>query len=585
MNGETACMNKIDDQNRRPLPSSLRARECNLGCLLVLPPITMLLLSLVFPPVGLWWLAPVALTPLILAAGRERVPKIFWLYVWLTASIYYVINLNWLSGITGAGYIALSIYCGFYLALFFLLTHCLYRLKWMPLWLSAPIVFTALEYLRGHLFTGFPWYTLGVAFTGSAVVRQAAGIFGAAGLSFLAVLTAAVFPDVAGLIIAGAPCATRQYQIWAGALFTALLWGGVIGFGLLQLRHPPYRTGPRVAVLQQNIPQSLKASPSIAGQKKLFNSYYQLTLQAARRFHPNLIAWPETMVPGFLNPSWIAQSPAWYARGSGRRTLVLDQEFVRRLTALAKKYNTAVLVGSSAVRFNRHGRVAAMQNISVLFTPRRGEARHYYAKRHLVPFGEYIPFKKSAPWLHRILYYFTPYKHYGGHSLTPGTSWHHFVLNVGSKSYRFGTPICYEDAMARPAREFCRPHHGVKGADFLVVISNDGWYQSRAELLQHLQLDQLRAVENRVSIARCVNGGYCGFVSPSGRVIRLVSRNGHHAFVSGVAAANLPIDRRITIFARGGYLFSPLTLVAAGLLLALRVTNSVIGRQKRRAAV
>ena len=573
-------MNEVDVQTKVGKSSLLSPDAWRA---LGLPLLSMLMLSLVFPTVSFWWLTPVALTPLIMAARQPHITKKYLLYIWLVASVYYVVNLYWLSGITIPGYIALSIYCGFFLAVFFLLTHLLARINWLPIWISAPIIFTSLEYLRGHLFTGFPWFTLGVAFTGSLVVLQAVSIFGAAGLSFLAVMTAAVLADVISSMTDRRFSERRKWP-WTGVALMVLLWGAVIEYGIVQLHHPPFHPGPRVAVLQQNIPQSIKSSHSIRSQKRLFDSYFQLSLKAAR-LHPNLIAWPETMVPGFLNPSWLAQSPAWYARGHGRRMLMMDQQFARRLTAFARTYNTSLLVGSSGVRFNRTGRISSMQNIAVLFTPQHGESPRYYAKRHLVPFGEYLPFKHSAPWLHHLLSYFTPFGPDGDYSLTPGTVWRHFTLHVGSRSWRFASPICYEDAMARPARAFCREHHGVKGADFLVVISNDGWYQSRAELQQHLQLDQVRAVENRVSVARCVNGGYCGFINPSGRIIRLVSRHGRHAFVSGVAAANMPLDSRRTIFQRGGYLFPRVVLALGGALIGLLAADCLIRRQKRHKTV
>lgn len=543
-----------------------------------LPLATMVLLSMVFPPIAAWFLTPVALAPLILAAQGKRAGIRYLLYIWLVSSIYYVVNLYWLSGITVAGYIALSIYCGFYLVVFFWLTHLAAKVTWLPIWVSAPMLFTSLEYIRGHLFTGFPWFTLGVAFANSPIILQCMSIFGAAGLTFLAVMTASIMADAARYFIGAAPRGHKR-SLLAGVILVACIWLMVIIYGFWQFHHRPFRAGPRIAVLQQNIPQSIKSSNSITSQQRLFNSYYQLGLRAARK-HPNLVVWPETMVPGFLNPSWLAQSPAWYVKGRGRRTLIMDQHFARRLTHFAKRFHTSVLVGASGVRFNKSGHVDRMQNIAVLFTPKRGEDHHYYAKRHLVPFGEYLPFKNSAPWLHHLLSYFTPFGPNGDYSLTPGDSWHHFVLDAGEKPYVFGVPICYEDAMATPARMFCQPHHGVKGADFLVVISNDGWYQSRPELLQHLQLDQVRAVENRISIARCVNGGYCGFINPSGRIIKLVSTDGHHAFVRGISVADIPIDTRITIFTRWGYLFSSWILGLTGLmLLGLGVSHLRLRRQ------
>ncbi len=549
---------------------------------LALPIATGLMLSVIFPPFSWWWLTPVALLPLVIASLEARYNKWTFLYIWLITTLYYLANLTWLSGITVAGYIALSIYCGLYLAGFSCLLRWVCRTGAMPIWLAAPILFTSIEFLRDHFLGGFPWFTLGVAFTSSLTVVQSAALFGAAGLSFLAAFTSGALAQ--GLLRYTNPSAARPHATTRiGYVLLAVAWCSVLWYGHVQLQHRHFQPGPRVAVLQQNIPQSIKDNNSISSQTQLFNSYYQLSVLATK-LKPNLIAWPETMVPGFLNPSWLDQSTQWYAIGHGRRTLAMDKQFAMRLAAFSALHHTALLVGSAGVRFNRSGRIAQMQNIAVMFTPRRGELPHYYAKRHLVPFGEYVPFKKSAPWLHRLLLYFTPFGPNNDYSLTPGTSWHRFRLRVGAREYRFGVPICYEDAMSHPDRSFARPRHHKKGVDFLVTISNDGWYQSRAELLQHLQLDQIRAVENRVSIARSVNGGYCGFINPLGEIIKLAGSPGHHAFVSGVACAELPIDMRISLFSRIGDILPRATQMLSLLYLGILALAGWRKRRRRAAA-
>ena len=127
--------------------------------------------------------------------------------------------------------------------------------------------------------------------------------------------------------------------------------------------------------------------------------------------------------------------------------------------------------------------------------------------------------------------------------------------------------------MSHPARMFARVRNGKKGVAFLMSISNDGWYDSRPELQQHLQSDQVRAVENRVPIARTVNGGYCGFVNSDGEIIKLVKANGHSAFVRGIAVARLPLDSRITLFSRVGNIFMRWMVILAVLAVALGVVR------------
>ena len=303
----------------------------------------------------------------------------------------------------------------------------------------------------------------------------------------------------------------------------------------------------------------------------MVNTYLSMSRQAAKQ-NPDLIAWPETSVPGFLNSAWLSQSPDEFSR-AGRHLLEADQLFALQLARFAMHHKVNLLVGSSGIHFTASGKTRKMQNIAVLFTPTAGELPRYYAKRHLVPFGEYVPFKKSWPALHRFLLGLTPFGPNDDYSLTPGTRWSRFTLVAGKHVWRFGVPICYEDVMSHPARMFARVRHGKKGVAFLISISNDGWYDSRPELQQHLQSDQVRAVENRVPIARTVNGGYCGFVNSDGQIIKLVKTNGHSAFVRGIAVARLPLDSRITLFSRVGNIFTQWLVILAVLAVALGVVR------------
>jgi apolipoprotein N-acyltransferase len=137
----------------------------------------------------------------------------------------------------------------------------------------------------------------------------------------------------------------------------------------------------------------------------------------------------------------------------------------------------------------------------------------------------------------------------------------------GMETYSFSTPICFEDAMPEPARMMTAPQeHGGRKADFLVNVSNDGWFHA-VELDQHLQACQLRAVENRVSIARSVNTGNSGFIDSNGRIIKLVSdSNGRSIGVVGFESMVMPVDTRVTIYSRIGDLFPIVCGIVATLL-------------------
>jgi len=117
--------------------------------------------------------------------------------------------------------------------------------------------------------------------------------------------------------------------------------------------------------------------------------------------------------------------------------------------------------------------------------------------------------------------------------------------------------------------------NGHKGADFLISISNDGWYDlwhNVAELDQHLQMAQMRAVENRVPIVRSVNAGNSGFVDSSGRIVSFVKKNGQRHYVAGQQTETLVFDRRISLYSRIGDVFG----VVAGIVAALAVAYTVV---------
>ena len=150
---------------------------------------------------------------------------------------------------------------------------------------------------------------------------------------------------------------------------------------------------------------------------------------------------------------------------------------------------------------------AEMYNSAFLYRPDGYQSIDQYNKIHLVPFGEYVPFKKSIPLFHRLLMKFTPY-HYD-YTLDAGDEFTIFKINAAGekvkKTYNFGVMICYEDSVPKIAKGFVLNREGQKQVDWLVNISNDGWFVSfsggtatpSTELAQHTAVCVFRAVENR----------------------------------------------------------------------------------------
>ncbi len=196
-----------------------------------------------------------------------------------------------------------------------------------------------------------------------------------------------------------------------------------------------------------------------------------------------------------------------------------------------------------------------------------------YDKIHRVPLGEYVPFKTWMPWLQR----FTPYhEEYG---VEAGENFTRFAIqDHAGKSYRFGVVICYEDTDPCLARQYVAP--GDEPVDFVVNISNDGWFKGTGEHEQHLAIARFRAIECRRSVVRSVNMGVSAVIDGNGRVLTpsIVSRDEHAVMwqcsgeecandlppsrwaefkkVPGVLTATIPIDSRPSLYARFGDWFA-----------------------------
>ena len=189
-----------------------------------------------------------------------------------------------------------------------------------------------------------------------------------------------------------------------------------------------------------------------------------------------------------------------------------------------------------------------------------------YDKIHLVPFGETIPFRTSAPGLYKLLLSFSPYDY--DYTVQPGEDDALTVFNLPGRGetasgrsapISFVPPICFEDADPRlVARMFRSDISGVKRAQLIVNITNDGWFY-QPQLSQHLQIARFRSIENRVPTARSVNTGISAFIDSSGRIIERLAGN-----VDGTLAHAIPLDGRVSVYTRYGDWFAALCAIITG---------------------
>ena len=560
---------------------------------LTLLAISGVLLTLSFPGYACWPLAFVALAPFVVCVIRRPANWKWMGTYYLFGVLWFLGNLHWLWPLTDWGTVALCLYLGLFWLLFaWALRRLIVELRW-PALVAVPLVWVATEYLRSTLLTGFPWFLLGNALAVKVVFIQIADLLGVWGVSFFAAGASGLIVDVLRLPLWRAGRVSAAILRLTGtAVVTS---AAVVGYGLFRLGQHTQTAGPTVAVIQDYIPESIKNHPTDKDKDEIFAGNCrgsQAALAASGPGKVDLIVWPETIVPEPINTAWrnieensarwgVEMSQAWLAQW--RPSIARAKQYDQTLAALARENNTWMVVGSPGEGPETRDRWLE-QNLAILYSPREGQVLSYYAKRHLVPFGELVPFRESWPWLHRMLLGLTPMKN--DYTLDAGREWTRFAVTTAQgATYHFGVPICYEDVMPYPSQAFTRPENGKKGVDFLATITNDGWYESRHELLQHLQMDQLRAVENRVPVLRSVNGGCSGFVDSNGRVVKLVENGGKTPMDTGWATNTLLLDSRISLYSRIGDLFPMLCGAAAVLAVGWTILRPRQGGSKGGAVI
>ena len=368
--------------------------------------------------------------------------------------------------------------------------------------LVSAAAMTALEWLRGWLFTGFPWLTVGTSQAPASPLVGYAPLMGAYGTS-LAVACAAALLVALATSRAGS---RRRFGLLAalGALFLV----GALGRSAEWTR--PDGAPIAIALLQGNVPQHLKWQEDMRAKTLL--DYRRMIFEAKAR----VVVIPETALPAFLD-----QLPA---------------DYVESLREHARQAGKEILLGT--VEREVHGQEFEYYNSVVTLT---GGAMQSYRKRHLVPFGEFIP---------------------------PGFHWVLAVLRIpmsdfargvaGQPALRaagiaFGIAICYEDIFGEEVADW------MPEARILVNVSNDAWFGESFAADQHLQTSQMRAIETGRWMVRSTNTGATAAIDEKGRVVSRLP-----PFTSGTLVERVTPRSGMTPYARWGNL--PALVLMAGML-------------------
>jgi apolipoprotein N-acyltransferase len=498
-----------------------------------------LFLVLALPPYNQAWLAWIALMPLITALWfgptHPRYPLLRKMELgYLTGLVYFLGSLQWLAVLTTAGWFILCLYLALYPAIWAGLVYVAATPRENPysfrsVWLSsrrnlatgiiAAAAWVALEFLRGHVFTGFGWNALGIAFHANIPLIQLTSLTGVGGLSFLAVLTSAIgVATVRRLQLE----ARGGGKIRAHFDFTLTLALVVLSFGY-GIRHlgPAEPVTPlRVAAVQPSIPQNEKWNPAF--EQRIYDTFARQTAVAVS-LQPDLVLWPEAATPRGFFEDRVANEFVRQWTGPDLPPLL----FGTLILTHKADYNAAVMVDGSS------------------------NDPQIYRKSHLVMFGEYIPFRYSFPLFAIIVGDMVPADFDAGDGPV--------VFQLNRPEIKIAPLICFEDTLGYLARDAAN-----QGAQVFVTLTNTGWFKRGAAGQQHIAHAVFRCAETRRPMIRSSNNGVTASIDHLGRVRQTFTDGEGTIFGEGVffTVLDVPQNPPVTFYMRFGDVFSLLCLGA-----------------------
>ncbi len=493
-----------------------------------------LLLFASFPELDFYFFAWFALVPALIALYDKEIRFAFkagllmgmiyffgttyWIYhaLYVYGSMPFILSIFWV--------VLLSLYLSLYPATFCLLYSIALKKTFLPSLVTAPCIWTSLEFIRSYALTGFPWSSLGYSQYKFLPVIQVADITGIYGISFLIVALNGMIADISiTRKIRKEKPLYSSLSFVGGSICLSLILILVLSYGYFRLYQERSYTIFKAAIIQGNIDQDKKWD--IHYQKAVLDTYKKLTLTAADKA-PDIIIWPETALPFIFKE---------------------DKYLTEELISFQKELNSYLLFGSILIKeSNRKTKENKLSN-SALLLDRNGNISYIYDKIHLVPFGEYIPLRNILFFIDKLVYGLGDYY--------PGDHYLSAVTPFGS----FATLICYEVIFPGMVRKFF-----TDGGDFIVTITNDAWFGNTHGPYQHFSMAVFRAVENRKPVLRAANSGISGFIDSSGRIIE-ISR----LFDKTYLFREVVKDKTLTFYTKYGDIFSYLCIITTVVIFVL----------------
>lgn len=422
--------------------------------------------------------------------------------------------------------------------------------------LLAPFAWVVVEFARAKI-TGFPWDLLGVTQVDNLVLTRLATITGCYGLSFVVAAVNAMW------LLPVSVRERRHIRTTLTVIGVALILGYVVIAP--RLVPPAQKELPGSAVLVQEnlLVGAAAATEPPMSKQELLRTFTQLSLVTPGGGCAGIPELPGTHCTPEVSSQVAGGEPAQH----GPNTDIViwpespapfeeaDPEFHDALSQLARTAASPVIVGNVSVELDRSAaRGVRLQNSADFFAA-DGRLVGRYDKMHLVPFGEYVPFKR--------FFFFAGNLLADVGEFSPG----HARVVFPAEDHRYGAFICYESIFGDEVREYSN-----LGADVLVNISNDGWYGDTSAPWEHLNMVRMRAIENHRWVLRATNSGVTASVDPYGRVVQSAARHIRTSLRVGFG-----YEKDLTFYAKHGDWFAWLCCCVTGLALAAGWIQQIAG--------
>ncbi len=494
------------------VPPTLWQRHPHLAWGLAAFGLTALLTFVAFPPVNTGDAAYALAVPALLWAYR-RPPFRVYAWVVLGASVLaWTLLFGWLHNVSWLGMFLLGPFIGllvgsWYLAAWWTLPRLAGHQAMIRILvlLGLAALWVMLEWVRSIIFGGLPWLPLAASQWQRPLILQGASVAGAWGVSFVLVyFNLGVAAYAHRIFYEGATGLRKRSPEFMVALlllmFTSFPFlGEIMGGERTKL--------VRVAFVQPYIPQNEKWDAARAAE--VLRTIEQVTFAANDRGTPDFIIWPEAVVP-------------WALYG--------DPNVQPWLESIAKRTGKPLLLGTVYAESGA-GADKRWYNGAFVVDPVTGLNPAGYAKRKLVPFGEYIPLRPVLGWLEKVV----PI----GGDFQRGTSAAPLRVTAGFNPVRVGVLICFEDIFPGLARESVQA-----GAEVLAVLTNNAWFGEGGAAYQHAAHSVLRAVENRRPVIRVGNGGWSGWIDEFGSIRSTLTNDAGTVYFRGAQTVNVTRDPR-----------------------------------------